>query len=79
MHNKIDGNNRKIVVLWFIRKQSTYGHLVEFAQTFQLPLHGIFYVKRKRTNSMFDLGHIVKEIHHKFFESIVNPFANTPA
>jgi len=41
--------------------------MVEFTQIYQLPLHGIFYVKRKRNNSMFDLGLMVKEIHQKFF------------
>jgi hypothetical protein len=54
-------------VLWLIRKQSTYGHLMEFSQVYQLPVHGIFYVKRKRSNAMFDLGLIVKEINQKFF------------
>lgn len=67
LHNKVDSDNRRVIVLWLIRKQSTYGHLVEFSQIYQLPLHGIFYVKRKRSNSIFDLGLIVKEIHQKFF------------
>lgn len=67
LHARVDIDGRRIVVLWMIRKQSSYAHLMEFAQTYQLPLHGIFYVKRKRSNQFFDLGIIVKEIYQKFF------------
>lgn len=67
LHSKVDSDGRRLVVLWVIRRQSSYGHLIEFVQTYQLPLHGIFYVKRKRSNQFFDLGLIVKEIHQKFF------------
>jgi hypothetical protein len=39
---------------------------MEFSQVNELPLHGIFYVKRKRANPFFDFGPIVKEIHQRF-------------
>jgi hypothetical protein len=66
LHSKSDAEGRKLIVLWLIRKQSTYAHLMEFSHANELPLHGIFYVKRKRANAFFDLGPIVKEIHQRF-------------
>lgn len=67
LHNKYDANNNKLIVIWIIRKQSTYHQIMEVVNFYQLPIHAIFYTKRRRGNYFFDINPVVKEIYHRFF------------